>query len=83
MSLIFIPKFNQIQQTLNCWRTRSLSLIGKVTVIKSLLLPQLLYLLSVLCIPIPKSFFKKKINTVFFKFIWSGGNDRVKRVFFL
>ena len=40
--LNFIPKLNQIQQTLNCWRTRSLSLIGKVTVIKSLLLPQLL-----------------------------------------
>ena len=78
--LNFIPKLNQIQQTLNCWRTRSLSLIGKVTVIKSLLLPQLLYLLSVLCISIPKSFFKK-INTVFFKFIWSGGNDRVKRAF--
>ena len=78
--LNFIPKLNQIQQTLNCWRTRSLSLIGKVTVIKSLLLPQLLYLLSVLCISIPKSFFKK-INTVFFKFIWSGGNDRVKHAF--
>ena len=43
-------------------------------------MPQLLYLLSVLCISIPKSFFKK-INTVFFKFIWSGGNDRVKRAF--
>ena len=78
--LNFIPKLNQIQQTLNCWRTRSLSLIGKVTVIKSLLLPQLLYLLSVLCISIPKSFFKK-MNTVFFKFIWSGGNDCVKRAF--
>ena len=77
--LYFIPKLNQIQQTLNCW---SLSLIGKVTVIKSHLLPQLLYLLSVLCISIPKSFFKKrKINIVFFKFTWSGGNDRVKRPF--
>ena len=46
--------------------------------IKSLLLPQLLYLFSVLCIPIPKTFFKK-LNTLFFKFIWKGGNDRVKR----
>ena len=40
-------------------RTRNLFLIGKVTVIKSILLPQLLYLLSVLCISTPKSFFKK------------------------
>ena len=57
-------RVNQIQQALNCWKSRSLSLIGKVTVIKSLLLPQLLYLFSVLCISIPKSFFKK-LNTIF------------------
>ena len=78
--LNFILKLTQIQQTLNCWRSRSLSLIGKVTVIKSLLLPQLLYLFSVLCISIPKSFFFK-LNTIFFKFIWSGCNDRVKRAY--
>ena len=57
--LNFIPKLAKIEQTLNCWRHRNLSLLGKVTVIKSLLLPQLLYLFSVLCIHIPKSFFKK------------------------
>ncbi len=73
-------KLRKIEQTLNCWKARSLSLIGKVCVIKSLLLPQLLYLFSVLCIKIPESFFKT-LNTLFFKFIWSGGNDRVKRDF--
>ena len=57
--LNFIPKLTPIQQILNCWRSRSLSPIAKVTVIKSLLLPQLLYTFSVLCIPIPKIFFKK------------------------
>ena len=76
--LNFIPKLAKIEQTLNCWRHRNLSLLGKVTVIKSLLLPQLLYLFSVLCIHIPKSFFKK-LNHLFYKFIWNGGNDRVKR----
>ena len=43
-------------------------------------MPQLLYLFSVLCISIPKLFFKR-LNTIFFKFIWSGGNDRVKRAY--
>ena len=76
--LNFIPKLCQIEQTLKCWRHRNLSLIGKVTVIKSLMLPQLLYLFSVLCINIPKTFFKK-LNHLFYKFIWNGGNDRVKR----
>ena len=32
--LNFIPKLHQIEQTLNCWRHRNLSLLGKVTVIK-------------------------------------------------
>ena len=50
--------------------------------IKTLLLPQLLYLFSVLYIPIPKACFRK-LNTVLFKFIWNGGNDRVKRNFLL
>ena len=80
--LNFIPKLTHIEQILACWRSRNLSLIGKITVIKTLLLPQLLYLFSILCIPIPKAFFRK-LNTVFFKFIWNGGNDRVKRNFLL
>ena len=46
--LNFVPKLTQIQHTLNFWRSRSLSLIGKVTVIKSLLLPQLL--LFIFCV---------------------------------
>ena len=55
--LNFIPKLTQIQQNFKLLGLKSLSPIGKITVIKSLLLPQLLYLFSVLCIPIPKIFF--------------------------
>ena len=50
-------KLKKIEQVMNCWRQRSLSLIGKIAVVKSLLLPQLLYLFSVLYIDVPKSFF--------------------------
>lgn len=71
-------KLKQIEQTLNCWRARNLSLLGKICVIKTLLLPQLLYQFSVLSIRIPNSFFDT-LNKLFFKFIWNGGNDRVKR----
>ena len=71
-------KLKQIEGTLNCWRSRNLSIIGKICVVKSLLLPQLLFLFSVLPIKIPNSFFKQ-LNKLFYKFIWNGGNDRVKR----
>ena len=37
-------KLKQIEVILNIWRARNLSLIDKICVIKSLLLPQLIYL---------------------------------------
>ena len=49
-------KLKQFEGTLNCWRARNLSLVGKICVIKSLLLPQLLYLFSVLSLKIPMNF---------------------------
>ena len=67
-----------MEQTINCWKIRNLSLIGRVCVIKTLVLPQLIYLFSVLSIKLPSSFFKS-LNKLFFKFIWNGGNDRVQR----
>ena len=76
--LNFNGRLCKIEQLLNCWRSRWLSLIGKVTVIKTLVVPQLLFLFMTLCINIPEKFYKK-LETLFFKFIWSGGNDRVKR----
>ena len=82
LSLIFDlnykEKLKQMTQTINCWRMRNLSLIGKICVIKSLVLPQLIYLFSVLSIKTPQKYFNE-LNSLFFKFIWNGGKDRVKR----
>ena len=77
--LYYKMKLKSIENTLNCWRVRNLSLVGKICVVKTLLLPQLLYF-SVLCIKIPKKFLKQ-LDTMFYKFIWNGGNDRIKRQF--
>ena len=52
-------KLKSIENTLNCWRARNLSLVGKICVIKTLLLPQLLYFFSVLCIKLPNKFFRQ------------------------
>ena len=56
-ALNYKNKLKQIKGVLDCWRARNLSMIGKICAIKALLLPQLLYLFSVLCIKIPKYFF--------------------------
>ena len=55
-------KLKQIKQSLNCWRARNLSLIGKICVIKSLLLPQLLYQFSVCVSKSPNRFLMLLIN---------------------
>ena len=78
--LNYKEKLKSITQTINCWRMRSLSLIGKICVIKSLVLPQLLYLFSALSIKVPQKFFNE-LNRLFFRFIWNGGQDRVQRKF--
>ena len=55
---------------------RRLTLVGKITVIKSLLASQLVYILS----PLPSSHHSlKEIKDVFFKFLWDGKEDKVKR----
>ena len=51
---------------------------GKIAVIKSLGLSQLIVLLSVL--PDPPSHFIKELDSVIYKFIWSGKPDKVKRL---
>ena len=76
--LNYKEKLKKMEQTVNCWKTRNLSLIGRVCVIKTLVLPQLIYLFSVLSIKLPRSFFNM-LNKLFFKFIWNGGKDRVQR----
>ena len=53
---------------------RGLSLFGKVTVIKSLLLPKMLYVFSVLTTP---GEFIKQLNTIIYK--WKG-TDKIARL---
>ena len=53
----FPPRLKKVEQTVNCWRQRNLSLIVKISVIKSLLLPQLLYIYFQYCVSISPGYF--------------------------
>ena len=75
--LNFIPKFQKLKTILQIWSTRDLSPFGKITILKSLGLSQLIFLLSVL--PNPPPHFIKELDTVVYNFIWSGKPDKVKR----
>ena len=66
-----------MQSLLSSWSFRNLSLIGKVTVIKSLAFPIIIQVLTVL--PSPSIQILKKIQNTFFNFLWNSKVDKIKR----
>ena len=69
-------KKEKICRLVDIWQFRRLILLGKITVIKSLLASQLVYILS----PLPPSHHNlNEIKDVFFNFLWDGKQDKVKR----
>jgi len=75
--LNYIPKFNKLKNVLNIWQMRDLTPIGKITIVKSLGLSQLIFLFSIL--PKPPDNFLKELDTVLYKFIWCNKPDKVAR----
>ena len=67
-------KLCRMKNLLSSWSSRHLSLLGKITVLKSLVASQLPYCFGAL---IPPETFVKEVNLMFFRFIWK--RDRVKR----
>ena len=78
--LKFVPKLNQIQQTLNCWRCRSLSLIGRSLLLKVFCCPNYtIYFLC--CVFLFQNHFSKDWILFSLNLFGMVGNDRVKRAY--
>ena len=73
----FKEKLQSMKNLLHDWAFRNLTIMGKVTVIKTLALPILVHCLSVL--PDPKIKLFDEIQKHIFKFIWNNKNDKIKR----
>ena len=71
--LNFSEKIEKMRNCLDCWSVRRLSLIGKKTVLKSLIASQVIHLLAALQ---ANSQIKTQINDLFFDFLW---NSELKR----
>ena len=74
--LNYQEKKEKISKILSCWQLRRLTLLGKVTVIKSLAASQLVYIMSSL--PSSQSFLKE-IHKLLYNFLWDGRGDKIKR----
>ena len=71
----FYDKLRGIKSQKRLWSWRGLSLFGKVTIIKSLLLPKVLYNSSILPFPLE---FIKAFQTIIYNFLWKGP-DKIAR----
>ena len=71
----FYDKLKDIRTQTRLWSCRGLSLYGKVTIIKSFLLPKMLQIFSVLPTPVE---FIKQLNIIY-NFLWKGP-DKIARL---
>ena len=71
----FYKNIDRMQSVCNIWKQRNLSLLGKITIIKSLLISKIQYVCGVLYTP---QAVINKINSILYNFLWNG-KDKIKR----
>ena len=62
-----LTKLDKIQKVINIWNMRGLSLFGRVTIVKTFLIPKLLYVSSIIQTPME---IIKRMERMIFKFLW-------------
>ena len=67
--------FKSIKKTLNMWKWRGLTLLGKIQIVKTFIIPK--FLSKATLISISKDLIKE-VNTLIYGFIWKS-NDKIKR----
>ena len=75
--LNYDPKLVKIKSILNQWGKRHITPIGKITVLKTLVLPLLNHIL--MSIPNPSTAYCKELEKLFSSFVWNGPSHRVKK----
>ena len=76
----FEDKRDSLLKQLHWWKTRNLSLTGKVLIIKALGLTKITLLASLIHIP---DRYITAVNKTIYNFIWNGKCDKVKRLIFM
>ena len=66
----------KVKTELKSWKFRLLSPLGRITLLRTLILPKFIHLFSSL--PVPLSILVE-INIIFYKYLWNGKPDKVKR----
>ena len=73
----FNNKIEKVEKMLSSWSYRYMTPFGKVTIVKSLGLSKISHI--ALVIPNPNKDMLKRLNTIFFQFIWDKKSEKVNR----
>jgi len=68
----FIENLDSVKKLTNIWSARGLSLYGKLTIIKSLIVPKFVFVSQLLTTP--KGVIQE-LNQLIFKFLWKGVHE--------
>ena len=76
--LNFTPRLEKKQKVLNTsiWRQRDLTLKGKITIIKSLGISQILYVMNMLFVP---KWVIVKSEKILYNFLWNDKPEKIRR----
>ena len=69
-------RLKSMNTIINIWRSRNLSLKGKITIIKTLIIPQIHFLFAMIYIP---DKILQKIDKLLFDFLWNSKPAKIKR----
>ena len=73
--LNFTETLTAIKKSINLWKWRSLSLLGRIQIVKTFAIPKLMYRSSVIALP---KGLAKEVNSILYGFVWNW-RDKVKR----
>ena len=68
---------NEISTVIKHWNRRIISTLGRITVLKTILLPKLIHIF--MSLPDPSVAKIKHLESIFFKFIWCNKQDKIAR----
>ena len=73
----FSDKMRDAQNLMNIWMKRSITPLGRVAILKSLILSKLIYLW--LLLPNPPEKLQQALQNMCFNFVWNNKRDKIKR----
>ena len=73
----WVKRIENIENIVKSWNKRKITVIGRVTIVKSLMISQIVHLLMVVTVP---EWVKTEINTLIFKFLWGGYKEGIEKV---